>query len=486
MVYKGMFWFVVRNEWRLLLADRTLWLVSALFLCLIGYGLYNGIVQVSVKDHAVADIFKEQEKKQQDLMDQHRRIMSGAEIPDPFANPVDPASMGGAFGARHAVMPSKPLSPLALGQSDLFPSYFRVTYHSKVHFIHNNDIENPWHLLSGHFDLAFVIIYLFPLLIFALSYNLLAAEREQGTLRMLLSQPLTLPVLVLGKVSVRALALLGFAVLAPVSVLLALDAGSLLGGGVSSLLLWAAMVVAYGLFWFSLAVAVNTLGRSSSANAMILISSWVVLVLIVPVVLNLLITLASPVPSRTELATQTRVITIDGLNRYANLLSADYRYTGKPELLLPKNGRIDVPERRRAHYLIQKDVDDDIQGILDEFDVQIARQQELVGRYGMLSPAIVAYEGMTALSGTGPRRYAHFMDQVDGFHRKWKEFFVPRILDGIAITEADFERMPSFSWTEEDANAVRAQALAGLLQITLPLLLLLGIGAWRLRRYPRI
>jgi ABC-2 type transport system permease protein len=96
-----------------------------------------------------------------------------------------------------------------------------VTYQSKIHFIHNNDIENPSHLLSGHFDLAFVIVYLFPLLIFALSYNLLSAEREIGTLRLLMSQPLALRTLVPGKVLVRAGALLALAVVAPVLVLLA-------------------------------------------------------------------------------------------------------------------------------------------------------------------------------------------------------------------------------------------------------------------------
>lgn len=481
-----MYWFVMKNEWRLLIADRTLWLVSVLFLGLIAYGLYNGLSQIEFKNQAVSGIYEQERGILQERVSQHRRIMAGEEIPDPFANPVDPASMGGAFGARHAVMPARPLAPLALGQSDMLPGYFKVTYHSKVHFIHNSDIENPWHLLSGHFDLAFVIIYLFPLLIFALSYNLLSAEREQGTLRMLLSQPLALSTLVMGKVTVRALVLLGFAVLAPICVLLAVGPDSLLAGSATPLMLWVLLVVVYGLFWFALAVAINVLGRSSSANAMILISSWVVLVLIVPVLLNLAVTHASPAPSRAELATQTRLITIDGLNRYADLLSADYRYTGKPELLLPKNGRIDVPERRRAHYLIQKDVDEQIQDVLEEFDTQLAGQQALVGRYGMISPAVVLYESMTDLAGTGSKRYAHFMDQIDDYHRRWKEFFIPRILDGAAITEADFDQMPVFSWVEEEEGAVRRHALRNLVQIVFPVLLLVGVGVWGLRRYPKI
>lgn len=480
-----MFLFVARNEWRLLMADRTLWLISILFLCFIAYGLFNGLTQIHSKQEAVADIYEQEQQVVQDRIALHRRIMTGEEIPDPFANPVDPASMGGGFGARHAVMPSRPLAALALGQSDMLPNYFKVTYHSKVHFIHNSDIENPWHLLSGRFDMAFVIIYLFPLLIFALSYNLLAAEREQGTLRMLLSQPLGLSTIVFGKVSVRAAVLFGFAVLAPILALMLAGEESLLESK-SELFLWVAMVVCYGLFWFVLAIAVNALGKSSSANAMILISAWVVLVLIVPVVLNLLVTKASPAPSRAELATQTRLITIDGLNRYADLLSADYRYTDKPELLLARDGRIEVPERRRAHYLIQKDVDEQIMDVLDEFDKQLAGQQQLVSSYGMISPAIVVYEGMTALAGTGSERYARFMEQIDAFHARWKDFFIPRILEGVAITESDIESLPRFSWVEADESLVWRNAMSSLAQVLFPVVVILALGTWRLRRYPKV
>jgi ABC-2 type transport system permease protein len=132
------------------------------------------------------------------------------------------------------MLPTAPLGPVALGQSDLFPSQYDVTNQSSVVFMNPSDIESPWHLMSGHFDLAFVIVYLLPLLIFALSYNLLSAERENGTLRLLLSQPLRLRTLLAGKLSVRAAVLLGPAVLLPVAVLLvARHAGTTTGWAVS-------------------------------------------------------------------------------------------------------------------------------------------------------------------------------------------------------------------------------------------------------------
>ena len=67
------------------------------------------------------------------------------------------------------------------------------------------ELENPQRLLSGRLDLAFVLIYLYPLLILAISYNLLSAEQEQGTLALLLSQPVSLRTVILAKVAVRVL-----------------------------------------------------------------------------------------------------------------------------------------------------------------------------------------------------------------------------------------------------------------------------------------
>ena len=132
---------------------------------------------------------------------------------------------------------------------------------------------------------------------------------------------------------------------------------------------------------------------------------------------------------------------------------------------------------------MQKDVDKEIDGILEQFNAQLAGQQALVDRLGILSPAIVIHEGLAALSGSGSRRYRRFQRQVEAYHQSWRQFFEPRILSGIAIAEADFERMPRFAWQEESPGSVLAGALRGLLQVLIPGLLLFGLGTWRARRY---
>lgn len=465
------FGMVLRHELRLLTRERALWLCGLLFLLLVGYAVFNGLLQTSLRDEAQAALARADAQNRASQLAQLQRIMDGSETPTPFGNPASPANMGGGLGAHYAIMPSVPLAPVALGQTDLFPSQFKVTYDSKVNFIHNNDIENPWHLLSGHFDLAFVVVYLLPLLIFALGHNLLSGEKEDGTLRLLLSQPLSLLTLVSGKIVLRAAVLLGAAVLLPVVELLIARPQALQTA--SATLWWALLVGAYALFWFAAVVAVNAFGKSSAANAMILMVGWVLLVLVVPVILNLVAAYASPAPSRAELATRDN----------AALLSTDYGHMDRPDALIPRDGRLEITGRPLGHARVERQVDAAMQPELDRFDAQMARQQALVARYSVLSPAAVAYEGITALAGTGQRRHAHFMRQIDAYHRAWKDFFLPRIEASRAITPEDFAGMPVFQWQEEDPAAVRGRALRALLQLLAPAALLLALAGWRLRRY---
>ncbi|MEY4577873.1 MAG: hypothetical protein RL701_2576, partial [Pseudomonadota bacterium] len=359
---------VVLHELRMLSADRSLWLISLLLVVLCGYAIRNGLEQSRTRDVVAAETRTQQNAAQNALLERWRLVMTGREAPDPWSNPTDPALVGGGLALRYALVPSAPLGPLAIGQSDMFPDTYRVTTQSRVEFMYDSETENPWNLLTGRFDLAFVLTYLLPLFIFAWSYNLLAAEREQGTLRMLLAQPISLRTIVLGKVAVRATVLLLWVVAIPVVVILIGRHDARNGAGLTLLGSWVGLIAAYSLFWFALAVLVDSFAKSSALNALVLVSSWVLLVLVVPVALNLVASLVSPAPSRAELATQTRLTTIDNLRRFAAQFGTDYRHVHDAALLLPKDGRFEVSDRLRAMFLSDQRLDEEIETALHEFD----------------------------------------------------------------------------------------------------------------------
>src|SRR5262245_9770670 len=226
-------WLIVRHEARILIADRTLPLVCCVLALMIGYGLFVGLAQATLRDRMVTEVLKHEQEAQEKNIKTLQSVLTGKEALVPFSNPANPAAVAGSLSGRHTTIPNAPLAALAIGQSDMMPNYYRITYLSKVQFMYDTEIENPWNLLSGHFDLAFVIVFVLPLLVITLGYNLLSAEREQGTLRMLCSQPVTIATLLTGKIIVRMLALIAVAVVLPLTALLVIrpetrEAGQLL------------------------------------------------------------------------------------------------------------------------------------------------------------------------------------------------------------------------------------------------------------------
>lgn len=454
---------IIQHELRVLAADRSLWLVSALLAALCAYALASGFEHARAREAARAQALAEQAAADDELRASWRRVMAREEPPDPWANPTDPSLVGGGLATRYATLPTAPLAPLALGQSDMLPDSYAVSSASRVEFMYDSEIENPWNLLTGRFDLAFVITYLLPLFVLGWSYNLLGSEREQGTLRLLLSQPVRLGAVVAAKVVIRAAVLGVVCIAAPLAALLVLRPPLRDGAGLALLAGAGALIAAYALFWFALAVLVDALARSSALGALVLVSSWVVLVLVFPVALSLGAALASPAPSRAELATETRIITAQSLTRFADEFGRDYHHVHDPEQLLPKNGRLEVPERLRAFFRASRELDARLERALLAFDTQLAGQQAIVDRLGLLSPAVVVHEGLAALAGNDTRRYQQFQAQVTAFHAEWRRFFEPRILDGLAITEADLAALPLFRWVEPASGELLRDTLRRLL-----------------------
>ncbi len=474
---------MLAHELRLLMRDHSLLIVLSVLMALLGYSLFNGHSINQQRQTTHTELATHQNKVQIQNKLQLQQILQGEIKPEPFSNPADPANMGSGGAATYAIMPPKPLSILAIGQSDLLPDHYKISYRNKTTFMYDTEIENPWNLLSGRMDVGFVITFLLPLLVFSVSFNLLAIEKEQGTLRLLLSNPIHLNQLIAAKLLARAIPILGVAAIFPMIVVIANQPTTLSWAVAVDLVCWSMIVLAYGAFWFALIALFNALNMRSAQIALALVLSWTVLCLVIPVTIQLFIGFTHPAPSRATLSTQSRVITIEGLNKYQELLSTDYRYTGDPGVLIPENGKLEIPARLRAHYLMAKDVDHQIEALLASFDTQVAKQQALANLLGMLSPAILAHQGISDLAGTGVQRNLHFKSLINVYHSEWRSFFEPKVLNNLAMQVSDFEKLPRFIWREIPAGQHQQQMLIKLLLLLAPTTILSAFVWRRLQSY---
>ncbi len=467
---------IVRHEARLIVADPTLWVLALILAGVVGYGVLNGASWVAFQSETLATAAEEESSRLEDLRDR----LGSPGMEDLFApEGLNAALVGRSQGARYAEMPPGPLAALVIGQSDLYPYYFKVTTEGQQSFLGDDEIENPSHLLTGRFDLGFVIIALFPLAILTLGYNLLSSEKERGTLVLLLSQPVTLRTLVLGKVLTRGLMVMVLAVGISLGGF-AINGGDLSSpSGLARAGLWLAVVLAYGAFWFALAVAVNALGRSSATNALALAAAWLAFVAVVPALVNVLVKTLHPVPSRVELVQAIRNASNEAQSE-GSRLRAQY-FEDHPELL---GEEANYDEFAIQTLAAQEAVEDSIQGVLQRYETQLRRQQTMVDRLRFLSPAIVTLEALQDVAGTGSARFRHFLDQVDSFHQEWRAYFRPRILLSEPIRKEDLETLPEFEFQEESTRSVAIRATVGLLGLLAPALIVGWIGRAALRRYP--
>ncbi len=460
---------VFRNEWRLLTANRALRVVLGLFGALLVYALANGVVWMRFQDNTVRAAQAGNVERVRALEQQLAAIEDGAEPPSPFADPRAPNVAGGARGRHTAVLEPRPLSALAVGQGDLLPYYYDVDiYTNESSFQRNGEVENPLNLMVGRFDLAFVLIHLLPLLTLALSFNILSGERERGTLALTLSQPVSARTIVTARLAFRALLVIGMALAASLL-------GILVAGGLASpsqAVLWCVTVVVYSLFWFGLAAWVNSLRRSSSWNATILVGAWLALVVVLPAALNIASGLLHPLPSRVRMVTAQREASNDAVNRRSELLA---RYLeDHPEMA----GAVvaEEPGLAALSWAATDAVNRRLEEVTTEHDVRRAEQIALVRRYRFLSPALLAHEALTDAAGTGDARFARFQSQVRAFAGQWREFFVPAILASRQMDAGVLSDAPRFRFVDEEASGVARRAAAPLAVLG-GFVALAGIGA---------
>lgn len=474
-----MFLRIVKNEWRTLFAERSFFILAAVFSILIGYGIYNGASWIRERENQSRQLLEPQGK---DLAERREQIrlndQNVSELKSDEPNPGDPYDIG--MELHYTVLPFASSAVLSLGQSDVLTpdagvsaTTLQRTKADKTGF------ENPLGFLSGRFDLSFVIVYLLPLFILALSFNALSNEREQGILQLLLSQSIKLKALLTAKITAQFVLI--FAIILAVGAIgIFLSSASFNVEFGKRILLWILLIAAYSVFWFALAALIVSFGFSSPTNAVVAATAWLMLVLILPSLLSVAIAAVYPVPPRSELISAMRSVNLD-MRRDGSKILAEH-YQDHPELM-PKSGKTDLNDFGLAFAYIQGEQKKRIGEVEDRFSTQIANQQNLVRNLRFLSPSIIAQEASNDIAGTGLERYQHFRRQVKDFDRKWSEFFVPYIYRMEMLTAADFDKMPEFKYEEEPFGEVLGRVIWGILFLLAISVVFLVAAFWKLENY---
>ena len=273
---------------------------------LFAFATYNGKKNVKKRLNDISKMQENLQKKDSALVATLQKIEKGQKTDVPrWQLPSEPMTIG-YRNPRLAIMQPEKLSFLSTGQSDMYTHFKSPTVYGNNFALDYSEMVNPVQLLFGNFDLAFVILYILPLLIIAFTFNVLSKEKELGTIRLLGAQPISMIKWLLQKMIIRFIifTLITLIVLLVIIAVFSPDAFLNAGSLISVFLL----IAGYSLFWFVISIIVNLKINDSSKNAFALIATWLLIVLILPATINQIGNSLYPTPSRLKMINEIRLI----------------------------------------------------------------------------------------------------------------------------------------------------------------------------------
>lgn len=322
------------------------------------------------------------------------------------------------------------ISAISIGQSDVNPLLQAVTIRGLEGQKYDSDFENPSLLMSGNLDLGFVIIYLFPLVLIAMTFNLFSEEKELGTWRILAAQTSSKATFLLKKLVVRILFV--FAIL----IFLIFLASAILQIPMNQNF-WAIFLqsILYVSFWSALCLWMVSLLKNSSFNALALISIWVVLTILIPAMVNNYVLNRYQVPEALDAMVEQR----DGYHEKWDL-EKDATMTGFYEAY-PQYKNYPVPEDEFSwiwYYGMQHMGDLAAKETSTEMTEKVVLRNSVSENVALFVPTMHAQLSFNTLAGTDMVSHLSFLKALTEFHKNLRLGFYTKIFDNNPADSIDW------------------------------------------------
>ncbi len=386
-----------------------------------------------------------------------REINAGEAEPGPWNDPRKAHQ-----GVLH---PKRPLAPwpaemrfLSAEADPLTPTLIEVGMATR----HTNPdpvFGDPSQRLDGPFDLIFVVVWLAPLIVILLSYDVLARDRELGQARILASQNASLRRIVLARLGIRFAS-----VVLVVSGVVAVAAVVSPGAGTDRLAgaaVWLLGLLLFVGFWFSLAALVNAHSRNAAAAGQTLLAVWAGLTLILPLLIGVGAKLASPPIDRFETILEYRALSNE-LNHYRERTTREFFSAASVDASREQLGDEYSQYFVTVFYPMQLAFDDSYRAIGASIERHRIEQMQTLRIGAFASPSLAMKLLSDDLAGGAAERRRWFLHNVDVYQDRWRAAFDRKITEVLPMTVEDYESRPEFV-SEPEPFRARWIRIVGLL-----------------------
>jgi len=178
---------LIRQDLHLLAREKTLAPVLLITLVAVFYAIYSASQWKAELLESYSSAVQSQSSQTQNQRQQIVDLQSGALTISQAPSAGLPNMVSFEYQRKPGLM-----TEFSVGDSDLRPTSASIKAMGRADDLFRfYQVDNPSMLALGRFDLAFVVIYLLPLLIMGMTYNVLSADKESGALQILLSQPVS-------------------------------------------------------------------------------------------------------------------------------------------------------------------------------------------------------------------------------------------------------------------------------------------------------
>ncbi|MEL1253122.1 DUF3526 domain-containing protein [Flavobacterium sp. DGU38] len=359
-----------------------------------------------------------------------------------------------------------PISSLAIGQRDVNPSIQSVTIRGLEGQKYDSELNNPHNLMLGNIDFSFVLIYLFPLLIIAFTYNVISEEKESGTWKIVATQSdnTFLYILKLFYIRILSLVMLLTIVLFIAIFLLNIPFNK-------SLFTFYTISILYILFWFAVCFFIVSLQKNSNFNAVILLTIWLFLIIILPATINTYIVNKYPVPEALELTLKQR-------NAYHEKWDMDKTATmDKFYQHYPQFKNYVLPDTEFSwlwYYAMQQMGDDESEVQSKELETKLKQRNEASQNIAQFIPTMHTQIQLNEIAKSDLGNQLLFMEKTNQFHEKLRLYFYPKIFDNADVKKENWSKFK----VETFEDTSKTNLATTFLPLVLFNLLLIGFG-WR-------
>jgi len=264
----------------------------------------------------------------------------------------------------HLKTPS-PAMVYSIGQAEQYGFYKRVTFWASPYDADMaEEIANPERLQTGTLDFAFVLLFLTPLLLLILLYNLKSAEAEQGFLPLIEVQTVSKNSWLLART-------LFYVLLTALVIICLLVYGSVLTNAFNTAkdafgqtLLYSLL---YLIFWSVVYFFILKYGNSILGNTLQMVGIWLLFAFIIPAIVHQNISIAKPANLMTDF--------IEVRDKQQDLYADDSLFQQKLIDLFPEienspvyqdSTKINFARNRSASALVNELKKESIQPIVEE------------------------------------------------------------------------------------------------------------------------